>query len=84
MIHISGVDALTDRSGLLVSHCSPVPKIPRASTIQNRISDPTNGVTMNGKSVRNIVGPLSALATELTATAIKNPKMIVSGVTTKV
>ncbi len=61
MIHISGVEALTDRIGSPASTCSAAPMMPRASTIQNRISEPTSGVTIIGSSEKKISGPRSDL-----------------------
>lgn len=58
--------------------------MPRASTIQNRISDPINGVIIIGSNEKNISGPRMTCVAEFTATAIMNPRTIVSGVTTKV
>ena len=58
--------------------------MPRASTIQNRISAPTSGVIIIGRSEKKISGPRSLCVALLTATAITNPRTITSGVTTKV
>ena len=57
---------------------------PRESTIQNRISEPTRGVTSMGSSEKKITGPFSSVGIELTTTAMMKPRMITRGVTMKV
>ena len=59
------------------------PIIPCESIIQNNTNDPTNGVTIIGKIVPKIKGPLIFLATAFKLNAIINPKRSTFGVTNK-
>ena len=58
--------------------------MPFESIIQNSTSEPIKGVTIIGNSETKIVGPLNMPGIRFTASAITNPRMITSGVTTKV
>ena len=60
------------------------PIMPSPSTIQNKIKDPTSGVTRKGKSETNMDGPFIILGRPLTPIAIANPSIKTNGVTTAV
>ena len=59
------------------------PNIPLASIIQNKTNEPIKGVTIIGKIVPNIVGPLIDLDIVFILKATINPKTITGGVTVK-
>jgi len=82
--HVSVVDAFSDKVGSCARYCMKLPTIPRASIIQNKISEPTSGVTIMGSSEKKITSPLRYLFSVFTASAITKPRMISSGVTVKV
>ena len=84
VIQVRPGEAFSDRSGLSNMICSVPPITPLASIIQNRISEPINGVTIMGSSEKKIVGPLNRPGSLFTDSAITKPRMITSGVTTKV
>ena len=66
-----------------LTYCIFAPIIPCESIIQNNTNDPTNGVTIIGKIVPKIKGPLIFLATAFKLNAITNPKSRTFGVTNK-
>ena len=84
IIQVRTGEAFSDNELSLKILCSVDPRIPSASIIQNKISDPIKGVTIIGNREKKIVGPFTQLARELTPKAIKKPKIITNGVTTKV
>jgi len=84
IIHVSTGEALSERVLSLKILCSVDPSMPSESIIQNKISDPINGVTIIGNREKKIVGPFNRLARELVPKAIKKPKTITNGVTTMV
>ena len=50
VIHVRPVDAFNDRSGSANKSWRPEPIIPLESIIQNRINEPTRGVTIIGNN----------------------------------
>ena len=71
----------TDRYGSFINICKFAPIIPSASTIQNKTNEPIKGVTIIGKIVPKINGPLIFLATALRLKAIIKPNKRTQGVT---
>ena len=78
---MSDFEDFTDRYGSFISICKFAPIIPSASTIQNKTNEPTKGVTIIGKIVPKINGPLIFLDTALRLKAIIKPNKRTQGVT---
>ena len=59
------------------------PNIPLASIIQNKTSDPINGVTIIGSITPKMVGPFKLFVIVFTLKATMKPKTTTGGVTAK-